>query len=242
MTFRTEHLAEGVTCILGDCLEVLPQIGKVDAVVTDPPYGMRLDADFSKMASGKFKGLSGGTKYNNIKNDHEDFDPSPLLEYGKEHIIFGYDYYPDKLPKTGSISVWDKRCTESADEVFGSCFELIWFSRKRKKDFLRHRWYGLFGTEKEDVKTRVHPTQKPVGVMQWCLTHIPDAKTILDPFMGSGTTGVAAVKLGRRFTGIEIDETYFSIACKRIEQALREPDFFIETPEPATKPALLPGM
>jgi DNA modification methylase len=80
---------------------------------------------------------------------------------------------------------------------------------------------------------RVHPTQKPVALMQWCLGFLPDARTILDPFMGSGTTGVACVKLGRRFIGIEIDESYFEIACKRIRDAYAQPDMFIE---PAPKP------
>ena len=78
---------------------------------------------------------------------------------------------------------------------------------------------------------REHPTQKPVGVMEWCLGHVPDAKTILDPFMGSGTTGVACVKLGRKFTGIETDEGYFDIACSRIEKAYAQPDFFVEAPK-----------
>ena len=77
-----------------------------------------------------------------------------------------------------------------------------------------------------------HPTQKPVALMQWCLGFLPDAKTILDPFMGSGTTGVACVKLGRKFTGIELDSDYFDIACKRIEEAYRQPDMFIAPPEP----------
>ena len=77
---------------------------------------------------------------------------------------------------------------------------------------------------------RVHPTQKPVGVMEWCLTHIPDAQTILDPFMGSGTTGVACAKLGRKFIGIELEPKYFDIACSRIQKAYDQPDMFIEQP------------
>ena len=80
-----------------------------------------------------------------------------------------------------------------------------------------------------------HPTQKPLPLMEWCLTHVPDARIILDPFMGSGTTGVACVKLGRKFIGIEISEDYFDIACKRIEEAYRQPDFFVEPPAPAVQ-------
>ena len=77
-----------------------------------------------------------------------------------------------------------------------------------------------------------HPTQKPLAVMMWSLTFVPDAISILDPFMGSGTTGVASVKRGRKFTGIEIDEQYFSLACRRIGAALKDPDLFIQAPEP----------
>jgi site-specific DNA-methyltransferase (adenine-specific) len=81
-------------------------------------------------------------------------------------------------------------------------------------------------------KDRVHPTQKPVGVMDWCLKQLPkETETILDPFMGSGTTGVACVKLGRKFIGIELDPKYFDIACKRIEEAYKQPDLFIERPK-----------
>jgi site-specific DNA-methyltransferase (adenine-specific)/modification methylase len=80
-------------------------------------------------------------------------------------------------------------------------------------------------------KYRDHPTQKPIAVMEWCLSFLPDCQTILDPFMGSGTTGVACAKLGRKFIGIEIEPRYFDIACKRIEDAYKQPDLFIEPPK-----------
>ncbi len=86
-------------------------------------------------------------------------------------------------------------------------------------------------------RDKEHPTQKPVEVMKWCLGFVADAKTILDPFMGSGTTGVAAVKLGRKFIGIEIEPKYFDIACRRISEALKQPDMFIERPAPAKQEA-----
>jgi site-specific DNA-methyltransferase (adenine-specific)/modification methylase len=100
------------------------------------------------------------------------------------------------------------------------------------------RWNGMIRKGQEE---RFHPTQKPLGVMQWCLTHIPDAVTICDPFAGSGTTGVAAVKAGRKFTGIERDERYFDSACRRIAAALKEPDFFAEQPKPAEQLSILDG-
>src|SRR5690606_7476737 len=90
---------------------------------------------------------------------------------------------------------------------------------------------------------RLHDTQKPVAVMEWCLDFVPDARTILDPFMGSGTTGVACVKLGSKFIGIEIDEGYFEIAVDRIRKAYAQPDFFVAQPkpEPAKQESLFGG-
>jgi site-specific DNA-methyltransferase (adenine-specific)/modification methylase len=109
-------------------------------------------------------------------------------------------------------------------------FEMAWTNLDRPAKIYR----GSVGVHESG-----HPTQKPLGLMRWCLDFVPDARTILDPFMGSGTTGVAAVKLGRRFIGIEIEEKYFDIACRRISEALKQPDLFIERPKPAKQEAFL---
>ncbi|MCP4122434.1 MAG: site-specific DNA-methyltransferase, partial [Bacteroidetes bacterium] len=108
--------------------------------------------------------------------------------------------------------------------------ELVWTNIDRKSvKLLTYEYNGLIGKR----ETRVHPTQKPVEVMKWCVTKLPKGtETILDPFMGSGTTGVACAKLGRKFIGIELDETYFNIACERIQKAYDQPDLFIEPPKP----------
>ena len=227
------------TLYLGDCMDILPTLDKVDAVITDPPYGMKLDADFSKMNnSNGFKGKGVGNEYENIIGDDVDFDPTPFL-LGKSQVFFGADYFFNKLPIGGSWSIWDKRTDASADKAFGSCFEVVWFYPSRKKDFLRHRWYGLFGTEREDVKQRVHPTQKPIEVMQWAIENCKgNPQTILDPFMGSGTTGVAAIQMGRKFIGIEREPKYFEIACKRIEQAVAQPQLFDPEPPKQTQEAM----
>ncbi len=224
MSFETVTIGD-CTLIRGDCMEVLPTLGKFDAVITDPPYGMNLNADFSSMTS-KFKGSNGGNKYDNIIGDDVDFDPTPLLDLSKNVVLFGADYFCKRLPSTGTWIIWDKRLDDSADKMFGSCFEIIWTSAKRKKEILRHKWAGIFGTEREDNPTRVHPTQKPIELMGRCIKFYPKAQTILDPFMGSGTTGVAAVQLGRKFTGIEREPKYFDIACKRIEQAYAQGRLF----------------
>jgi site-specific DNA-methyltransferase (adenine-specific)/modification methylase len=218
------------TIYLGDCLEILPTLTGVDAVVTDPPYGMNLNADFSGMANPGWKGTNGGNRYGSIAGDDRPFDPSPFLSIAPEVVLFGADYFMRDLPEGGSLSVWDKRLAESADKMFGSTFELVWFYPARKKDTIRHKWAGIFGTEKETEKRRIHPTQKPEGLMEKIVLRVRGT-TILDPFMGSGTTGVACAKLGRRFIGIEIELKYYDIARKRISDAYAQGRLFAE-PEP----------
>ena len=212
-----------VQLYLGDCLEVMKSIPdkSVDAVITDPPYGMNLNADFSKMTNKNgFKGLGVGNHYSDVIGDNATFDPTPFIGIAETTVLFGYDYFSDKLPSNSTVMVWDKRLTESADRCFGSPFELLWVNKKTRKRFYRVRWYGLFGTEKQDVKKRVHPTQKPIELMSQIIQdYTNEGDTILDPFMGSGTTGVACVQTGRNFIGIEIDEEYFKIAEKRIKDA-----------------------
>jgi site-specific DNA-methyltransferase (adenine-specific)/modification methylase len=207
---------------LGDCLEILPEIGRVDAVVTDPPYGINLNADFSSMKS-RFKASKGGKKHNFIKGDDIPFDPGPLIAKANQFALLGGDYYMSRLPPGGSLSVWDKRLSESADKMFGSCFEMIWFFPARRRDIIRHKWAGFFGEKGEGEKKRVHPAQKPIGLMKKVILSLKNSPAvILDPFMGSGATGAACAELGRKFIGIEIDEKYFDIACKRITEAVNK--------------------
>ena len=228
MSVRKEVLAEGVTLILGDCLEVLPTLGRFDAVVTDPPYGI----------AHKSGGGTGG-KWHNVRHqgvtiagDAVPFDPSPLLSFGVPLILWGANFYSDKLPGSGWL-IWDKRPGIEDMEFNRSDSELAYLSGSKTVKTIRYLWHGI--CRDGEVGEHYHPTQKPVAVMQRCIEMLPAAQHILDPFMGSGTTGVAAVKLGRRFTGIEIDPGYFDIACRRIEAALREPDMFIAPPKPAVQ-------
>jgi len=231
MKIRKEIIGN-CTLYLGDCREIIPTIGKIDAIVSDPPYGINLCADFSSMNyKFKFKGSKGGKKYDSIIGDDNFFNPSHLLNTADQFALFGGEYYISQLPVGGSLSIWDKRLSESADKMFGSCYETIWFFPARKKDIIRHKWAGFFGTEKEDIKKRVHPAQKPYQLIKkviLCLRKSPF--TICDPYMGSGSTGVACVELERNFIGIEINEGYFDIACKRIEEAVntRQNELFRE--------------
>lgn len=205
---------------LGDCMEVLPLIGKVDAVITDPPYG--IDENSKKVAS---RGKLAAVK------DYGDFDwdksppPAALIEALREmsqwQAFFGGNYFV--LPPTSCWLVWDKL---NGTNDFADC-ELAWTNWPKAVRRLQWRWNGMIRQGNEE---RYHPTQKPLEVMKWAIDLCPNAETVFDPFMGSGTTGVACVALGRKFIGIERDERYFEIACKRIEQAVAQGQLF--APEP----------
>ena len=220
------------TLYQGDCLQVMPLLGKVDAVVTDPPYGIALNTDNRRFSGGDIASKSkrgssiGSANGRAILNDSSPFDPSPILKMGRHQIIWGWNNYPDKLPRGASL-VWIKR----NDEAFGSFLsdaELAWMSKG-------HGVYCRRDLSNNAIaKDRQHPTQKPVALMEWCLGFLPDAQTILDPFMGSGTTGVACVNLGRSFIGIEQDPDYFDICVKRITDAHRQADLFAAKPAPIT--------
>lgn len=218
------HIGDA-TLYLGDCLEILPTLGKVDAVVTDPPYGIGQDKGF-----GGFGGFGPPIARRQYDDDWDDVRPptkvfDAILNAANVAVIFGGNYYTDILPVGKQWFVWDKKNTLPS---FGDC-ELIWTNIKRNSvKLLTYEYNGLIGKREE----RVHPTQKPYEVMRWCIEKLPKGgQTILDPFMGSGTTGVACAKLGRKFIGIEIEPKYFDIACKRIEDAYAQGDLFIEPPE-----------
>lgn len=192
---------------------------KADMVFTDPPYGMHLDTDFSSM-----KGIGKGKKYKSVKNDDKDFDPSCILnkfDYCKEIFLWGADYYAEWIPERnkGSWFVWDK--TEGGvspnsayDKMYGSNFELCWSKTKHKRALARILWKGIFGLNKDDTKKRIHPTQKPVELVLWFFEKFK-ADLILDPFLGSGSTMIAAEKTGRICYGMEIDPWYSQVCLER---------------------------
>tara|TARA_Y100000593_G_C4182732_1_gene272823 strand:+ start:26 stop:727 length:702 start_codon:yes stop_codon:yes gene_type:complete len=213
------------TLYLGDCLDILPEIDFVDAVVTDPPYGIKMDKGFN--GSGGFGGSGKAInrrKYNDcwddVRPEKKIFDI--LINKSKVSYIFGGNYFADILPNSTHWIVWDKLNTMP---TFGDC-ELIWTNCDKKSvKKITYEYNGLIG--KEDK--RVHPTQKPVELMQRIIQTVSKDKTlVLDPFMGSGTTGVASINLGKKFIGIEREQKYFDIACKRIEQAERQGDLFMQ--------------
>lgn len=147
-----------------------------------------------------------------------------ILDCSKEQVIWGGNYFTDFLPPSMRWLIWDKgqRDFSLAD------VEMAWTSQQKAARAFDYPRAKALNDGKQ------HPTQKPVEVMKWCLGFLPDARTILDPFMGSGTTGVACVQLGRKFTGIELDERYFDIACRRISDELKRPR--LDLGEPVAKP------
>lgn len=215
------------TLYLGDCRDVLPTLGKVDAVVTDPPYGIGEAggnaAKRQRKAGGNSKSLADQREYDALDWDNEPIAPELIAAIRKAarwQIIFGGNYYD--CPPTSCWLVWDK---ENGDNDFADC-ELAWTNLPKAVRRIKFMWNGMLRANGEQRGD--HPTQKPIGVMKWCIGHLPHSETILDPFMGSGTTGVAAVQMGRRFIGIEREPKYFEIACRRIEDAQRQGDLFIE--------------
>lgn len=209
----------GVQLHLGDCLEFVKTLepGSVDAVVMDGPYGVKYT---HREGGGPVKGSWGFTRNDNkpIAGDDGPFDPTPWL--GGPCLMWGANHFARRLPEGGSWCVWDKAEGVGPADSFVDA-EFAWCSVAGiKRNIFRYLWKGVLH-KKPDSKNnhRFHPTQKPVALMAWCiqLMGLRPGATILDPYMGSGTTGVAAVRLGFNFIGCEVDEGYFAIAKKRIQ-------------------------
>ena len=210
MILREERIG-GQRLLLGDCREV---IGGLDfmAIVTDPPYGL----------AEKLQGGTWGKKFSGADYDWDASAPDGFfLRKGTPAIVWGGNYMA--LPPSRCWLVWYKR---DAVRTMADC-ELAWTNFDANARLFD---WTIAATNSERVG---HPTQKPVALMEWCLGFLPDAVTILDPFMGSGTTLVACQRLGRQGTGIELDPEYFDIACRRVDEATRQADLFIAQPKPA---------
>lgn len=209
---RVETIGDAIL-YLGDCAEILPTLGKVDAVITDPPYGINKDGQQ------RTTGGHGGRKAYTFKGwDGERPDAAVfdlILKAADKHVIWGGNYFADLLPASMKWLVWDKgqRINQSDGELaYTSIQGALRICTMNRVELLTD------GAE--------HPTQKPVRLMKWCVEQVGDALLILDPFMGSGSTGVAAIQMGRAFIGIERDPEYFGIACRRIEQAVSQGQLF----------------
>jgi DNA modification methylase len=206
---RIERIGDAIL-YQGDCYTILPTLPKVDAVVTDPPYGIGEHGGACRT-----RGKPGYSKHEDMGWDNDRPSKAAFDEMrraGSDVVIWGGNYFADLLPPTMGWLYWRK--------LMGGDFsdgELAWTSRdKALREFVK----CPKGIDKG------HPCQKPVELMEWCISLLPDPKTILDPFMGSGTTGVACVNLGRKFIGIEREPKYFDIACERISAAYAQGRLF----------------
>jgi DNA modification methylase len=203
----------GITIYLGDCREVLPTLGAFDLMLTDPPYGINHPTDFHARGRGK---LARCSDYTPVYGDAEPFDPRWLLGHGNAHIIWGANHFAHLLPPVSGWLVWDKERPEDLDQA--TC-EIAWSDCVKGVRIVRHLWNRMMRASHEAL---CHPTQKPVRVMSWCMSlrWTSELQSVLDPFMGSGTTLVAAKELGRRAVGIEIEERYCEIAARRLSQEI----------------------
>lgn len=208
-----------VQLYLGDCREILPTLGKVDAVVTDPPYGIGRDGMKLSTSSHGGRKPYEFTGWDSNTPDGEVFEQ--MLAMSRFQVIWGGNYFTRHLPPSMGWLFWDK-----GQRICGSDGELAFTNVEQA---LRVFTLNRVALAQDGAE---HPTQKPTALMQWCIERIPEeVSTILDPFMGSGTTGVAAVKLGRKFCGIEIEPKYFDIAVRRINEAMDQ--FALFDPVPA---------
>jgi len=240
MSGRVEQLAEGVTLYLGDCREIAPTLPRPDAIVFDPPYGQDYKVNTFYAGGTRENAVvqrNGKTLivspniYEPIIGDKEPFDPSPWLSRADEILIWGAHKFADRLPPGGWL-VWDKVPTgKLRDQGDG---EAAWINRDQPMRIFRLLWDGLcvgVGARHEVTagQKRHHPSQKPEILMLWCLSFVA-GRHIMDPYMGAGSTGVAAARLRRQFIGIEIEPKYFDIACRRIERELAQPRMFDAEP------------
>jgi len=218
---RIETIGDA-TLYLGDCREILPTLGRVDAVVTDPPYGIGMDG-----------GRIGKAVYDKLDWDSEAPSLDEILSLNVPTVIWGGNYFA--LPASAAWLVWDKET--AGITTFADC-EVAWTNLPGAMRLKRHLWSGPYQKVREE---RFHPTQKPLAIMVWAVERTGEARTILDPFMGSGTTGVACAKLDRAFIGIERESSYFDIACRRIDEAYKQPRLFTEPPPKAEQLTMLDG-
>ena len=201
---------DGIVIYNSDCRDILPLLdsGSIDLVLTDPPYGISYDASHKKYKDGIDRG--------DADWDVGPFDPSPILNLGKPSIIWGGNCFSSRLPDSTVWLAWIKTVRDDA-KIRQSAMELAWTNCIGRSQYIQHLWIGAYRDSESGIRN-VHPTQKPVVVMKWCLSLVPKANRIIDPYMGSGTTLVAAKAMGRKAIGIEISEEYCEMAVKRLSQ------------------------
>jgi site-specific DNA-methyltransferase (adenine-specific)/modification methylase len=235
------------TVVCGDCLELMKSLpdGCVDAVITDPQYQLASGKKATTMNAFAGRGknyLKGVTTiphdWGSLHGDDSPLDPSPFLRFPKV-ILWGAIHYGNRLPNSTSWLIWDKRGSVASDDN-ADC-EMAWSNLGGPARIYRQLWKGICRAGEENIAisgAKLHPFQKPVALMRWCIERAGDCETILDAFLGSGTTAVAAKKLGRHFLGFEIEQKYVDIANERIALVEAQRNLFerrLEQPEVETK-------
>jgi len=211
------------TLHLGDCRDLLPTLA-ADAIVSDPPYGIAFvhgGNDRSGIGKGAYSTKFAGKP---IEGDDQPFDPGAIKALNLPTVLWGANHYASRLDDSSAWLCWDKRAASGHTNDFADC-EFAWTNKRGVARVFRHHWDGMMKASERGVE-RQHPTQKPVALMQWCIEQLGRPAVICDPYMGSGTTGVAAVQMGLRFIGCEIDPHYFEVAKMRIEDAQRQKALF----------------
>ena len=210
MTLPTPYYeADGITIFCGDCREILPELEPVDLVLTDPPYGIELNCK-DEASGGK-----GRQSFDPVVGDDVHFDPTPFLGF-TDVVLWGCNNYCGEIPPhIGQWGFWDKTLQNNNCRIAEG--EFFWHKCGTKPRAFRHLWSGAYRASESGQRSK-HPTQKPIELMKWCIELSKSPGTILDPFMGSGTTLVAAKQLNRRAIGIEIEEKYCAIAVNRLRQ------------------------
>ena len=216
----------GITIYHGDAREVVPTLVDIETVLTDPPYGIKERTD--RKTGGRGKPVGNGFRHVDSRDwkpiigDDTPFDPTYLLGFPKV-ILWGANHYCDKLPGKPHWLIWDKREETSSDDN-ADC-ELAWSNLKGPARMHRQLWRGICKRGSENIskgRAIVHPTQKPIALMKWCLLQAKSIGLVCDPYFGSGTTLRAAKDLGLLCIGVEIDEEYCEGTAKRLSQEVLE--------------------
>jgi len=211
-----------VTLHHGDCLKLRHLVPADAAIISDPPYGMDWDTETTRFSGGNnpSQRSAGRNDRRKVMHDDEPFDPSPWLTWEKV-VLWGMHHFAQRLP-VGSVLTWIKR----NDEAYGSFLsdaELAWMKGG----------YGVYCKRdlsmNAETATRIHPTQKPVPLMAWCMdkAKVPAGAVVVDPYMGSGSTIIAAIRTGRKAIGFEKDPEHFANAVQRITNELAQGDLFL---------------
>lgn len=221
----------------GDCLEIASSLQGVDALITDPPYGISYyhsgggregthGLQGGDIVTAKAKAWSG--KESMIIGDDKPFDPTPWLQYPVV-ILWGGNHFSDRLPKNPKWLIWDKIVVPETygKFSFADC-EMAWTNQKGTARIYKQLWQGCRREGESNAEGKLHPNQKPIALMQWCMDQakLPESCTVLDPYMGSGSTIIAAIRTGRKAIGIEKDPKHFKTSVERITKEIAQGDLF----------------